>query len=363
MNIIFASKWPAWSRISAVALLIHCLGITPAVADNPTDSLNGIYAEPSTFLNDQGREVTGFQMDRAVLELQGDRFKYWHFSDCIGFQEYPISGTYSRDGDLLELHSDDLAQTERRYVATTINGVPGVWPENELQAWRNGEHPYSVPILVRVADGPSGKELDQTTFQFPPITPLLNKETAKQFWTWQTKKHEARYMDVPEPLRTLLREQSNRDDDTREGYQKLVLNQHQELDPKLIKQLVSEIGSGVSVSVGPMVLQDLFGLDSAYFDVPEFTKSDATKRAAIQRLVNVMSEAKNERALTAVLLVFLRTTGLKQIDLTCASGEQVKISWDAGRQTMESFDFSEAVRSDCQRWANERLAERFGAVE
>ncbi|WP_404307921.1 hypothetical protein [Neorhodopirellula lusitana] len=363
MSTIFKTKTLAWLRAPASVLLMTWLGIIPAIAENQPDSLNGIYAEPSTFLNDQGREVTGFQMDRAVLELQGDRFKYWHFSDCIGFQEYPISGTYSRDGDLLELHSDDLAQTERRYVATTINGVPGVWPEDELQAWRNGEHPYSVPIMVRVADGPSGKELDQTTFQFPSITPLLNKETAKQFWTRRTKKHEARYMDVPEPLRTLLREQSNRADDTREGYQKLVLNQHQELDPTLIKQLVSEIGSGVSVSVGPMVLQDLFGLDSAYFDVPEFTKSDSTKRVAIQRLVNAMSEAKNERTLTAVLLVFLRTTGLRQIDLTCATREHVKISWDAGRQTIESFDFSEAVRSDCQRWANEQLAERFGAGE
>ena len=302
-------------------------------------------------------------MDQIVLELQGDHFKYWFFSDCIGPQKYPITGQYSRVGDLLTLESDDRGLFERRYVVTTIKGVPGIWPEKKLQQWKNGEHPYTVPILVRVADGPSGKELDQETFKFPSVTPLFNRKAAEEYWTQQKKKHDARYMDVPEPLRTMLREQTNQDDSTREGYQKLVLKQQSELDPKLIKQLLSEIGNGVSMVVGPMVLQDIFGQDSSYFDEPAFMKNDVSKRAALQTLVDAMPELKNEHALNAVLLVFLRSTGLKQIDLMCAGDQQVKMSWEEGRYTHKSYHFSEAVRSECQSWANESLDRLFGNIE
>ena len=364
MNANCQSKWMQRPLISVVAMLFSCLGTLSAFAESKVDSLDGIYTQPRMFLNDQGLEVEGFQMDHIVLELQGDRFKFWHFSDRIGSQKYPITGKYSRDGELLELESDDLASFWRRYVATTIKGVTGIWPEKKLQAWRNGEHPYSVPILVRVADGPSGKKLDQDSFKFPSVSPLLNKETARQFWTKEKKKHDARYMNVTDPLRTLLRERSSRDDDTREGYKELVLKQQQELDPKLIKQLLSEIGNGVSVVMGPKVLQDIFGQDSSYFDEPAFMKNDISKRAALQTLVDAMPEVKNERALNAALLVFLRSTGLKQIDLTCAGDERVKLSWgENGRRSIKSYHFSEAVRSECQSWANECLVRLFGDIE
>ena len=131
-----------------------------------------------------------------------------------------------------------------------------------------------------MADGPSGKELDQTAFKFPSVTPLFEKDAAKQYWIKQREKHDARYMEVPDPLRSLLRARSRQDDPDLAGYKKLILAQQQELNPILMKQLFAETGSGVSIVVGPMTLKDLFGCGALFTDEPAFTKSDHTKRGS-----------------------------------------------------------------------------------
>ena len=339
-------------------ILIFCLGFTSVVVADDLPNLDGIYTESNTHVNEQGREVTGFPCDYAVLELQGDRFKFWHFSDHLSSTKYPISGKFSRKGESIELESDALTLFPKRYVVTTIKGVSGIWPEEELQAWKDGKHPIMVPILLRVASGPTGDELDQKAFKFPSVTPLLDKAAAKRFWNEQQKKHIARFMDVPEPLRTLLREHSNQGDGDLVGYRNLVLEQQKKLDAKLIKQLLGETGKGVSIVVGPMVLQDLYGC-GLFSGEPAFTKNDTTKRAALQALVDAMFEAKNSHAMNAALLVFLRTSGLKQIKCTCTDGTLVMLRYEKGRTTTKSYDFNEVVLTDCQRWAAERLVELF----
>ena len=194
--------------MSILAILLVFVGVLPAMADDEVANLDGIYTESRTMIGEEGEEQIFFPYDHAVLELQGDRFKFWHFSDCIGFRKFPISGKFLLNGENLELESDKLEPSEKRYVVTTIKGVTGIWPEKELQNWKDGKSPIIVPILVRVADGPSGKELDQTAFKFPSVTPLFDKDAAEQYWTKDREKHDARYMDVPEPLRSLLREKS-----------------------------------------------------------------------------------------------------------------------------------------------------------
>lgn len=340
-------------------ILVTCLGVTPVVAADDMANLDGIYTESRTLINEQGQEVRALQYDHAVLELQGDRFKFWHFSDVIGATKFPISGKWSRKGESIELDSDALASFPRRYVATTINGVSGIWAEEKLQAWKEGKYPTMVPILVRVADGPTGDELDQKAFKFPSVTALFDKAAAKQLWEKEKKKHDVRYMDVPEPLRNVLREHSNRDDGDMADYQKLLVEQQKKLDAKLVKQLLGETGKGVSIVVGPMVLHDLYGC-GPFSDKPAFAKNNATKRAALQVLVDAIPQAKNSHALNAALLVFLRTSGLKQIEHTCTDGTKVMLRWEKGKTTTKSYRFSETVSTDCQRWASERLAELFG---
>lgn len=344
-------------------ILLIFVGAIPAMATDEPASLDGIYTESRTMINNEGQETQFMPGDHAVLELRGERFKFWHFSDRIGSRKFPINGKFTLKGESLELVSDELNAWEKRYVVTTIKGVTGIWPEKELQNWKDGKLPTIVPILVRVADGPSGKELDQTAFKFPSVTPLFEKDAAKQYWIKQREKHDARYMEVPDPLRSLLRARSRQDDPDLAGYKKLILAQQQELNPILMKQLFAETGSGVSIVVGPMTLKDLFGCGALFTDEPAFTKSDHTKRAALQTLVDALPEAKNSQCLNGALLVFLRTTGLKKIDLTTSNGVQVKISWDAGRTTRKSYEFSKAVAVECQNWANERLIDLFGHQE
>ena len=346
--------------MSILAILLVFVGVLPAMADDEVANFDGIYTESRTMIDEEGEEQIFFPYDHAVLELQGDRFKFWHFSDCIGFRKFPISGKFLLNGENLELESDKLEPSEKRYVVTTIKGVTGIWPEKELQNWKDGKSPIIVPILVRVADGPSGKELDKTAFKFPSVTPLFNKDAAEQYWTKDREKHDARYMDVPKPLRSVLREKSRRDDPDLASYTKLILAQQQELDPILIKQLFAETGSEVSIVVGPMVLKDLFGCGALFTEEPAFAKEDHTKRAALQTLVNAIPQATDSRSLNAALLVFLRTTGLKEINLACSNGVQVMFRWDKGKTTHKSYDFDETVAVDCQRWANERLFEIFG---
>ena len=347
-------------------ILLIFLGAIPVMAHDEPVNLDGIYTESRTMIGEEGEEQEFFPCDHAVLELQGDRFKFWHFSDRISSREFPVTGKFSLKGESLELLSDKLGAFEKRYVVTTIKEVTGIWPEKELQNWKDGKSPISVPILVRVADGPSGKELDQTAFKFPSVTPLLDKDAAEKFWAKEHEKYQARYMDVPDPLRVLLRaqNQSGQDDSERTSYEELVLAQQQEFSSILIDQLIAEIGSGVSIVVGPMVLNDLYGCSTRFSNQPAFEKEDRSKRAALQTLVNAIPQAKNSSALNGALFVFLKTTGLKQIDLKCSNGVQVKHSWNEnGGTSTKSYEFSETVAADCKRWANEQLVELFGAAD
>ena len=315
--------------------------------------LDGIYTESTTMINRDGKESVFFPYDHVVLELQGDRFKYWHFSHGRAFPDHPLTGEFTREGEKIELKSNATSMLNKQFVATIIKGVPAIWPADELQAWKNGEYPTTVPALVRVADGPSGDALDQTTFKFPKVTPLLDKEAAAKKWEEEQKKHEARYLDVPDPLRTLLRAKSKRNDGNLDAYRKLVIEQQKNPDPKLVKQLIAETGNGVSIVVGPMTLKDLYGHGALSSDAKAFDQKDASQRKALESLVSAMPEAKNSQALNAALMIFIRTTGLFGIDLTCADGTQVKITSREGRSTTKSYDFNETVAAGCEAWAHQ----------
>ena len=330
----------------------------PALTVADEIDLDGVYTESATMIDRQGEETQALLWDHAVLEFQGDQFKYWHFSDRISSTKYPIIGKFTRDGDKVELISEKLSDSEKRYVATSIKGVTGIWPEKELADWRAGKHPTWVPILVRVAEGPVGEKLDQSTFKFPSVTPLFDIAAAERYWTEEQKEHENRYMDLDEPLRTLLRERSSRDDMS--GYEAILAKHQKQMPPKLVKQLMAETGKGVSIVVGPLALKDLYGCGYTFTSEPAFSKNDASKRAALQILVDAMPEANNGYALNAALHVFLQTTGLEEINLSCDDGTTVK------RKRSDSYSthsFKPSVAEECSRWANERLVELFRDTE
>jgi len=341
-------------------LIVLCLVRQICWAEEGLLQLDGVYTESRTFINEEGEEAIGIPYDYAVLELQGDRFFYWHFSDVISGQEYPITGTYSLEEGQLELMNDELNDGETHWVVTTIKGVSGIWSKQELKKWQEGAYPVSAPILVKVAKGPMGGEgLNQEAFEFPSVTPLIDKEVAKKYWAEQKTKHEARYNNVPDPLRSLLRAGTDQTDGNMIGYRDLVKRQQSNPDPLLINQLISEIGKEVSIVVGPMTLQDLYNVGPTFPTNPEFEKNQQTKRKALQILVDALSLAKNQKALEAALMVFLKASGVPSIDLTGDNGIRVKLSWDKNRKTISSFKFDESIRDQCQEWAQEQLSNKF----
>jgi len=93
-------------------------------------------------------------LDHALLELHGNEFRYWHFSDVLGFSQYPISGTFTRDGEIIELVSDLLRTPQKRYVSTTIEGVTGTWAEKDLDDWRANKGTTAVPAPFKTVPAP-----------------------------------------------------------------------------------------------------------------------------------------------------------------------------------------------------------------
>lgn len=337
--------------------LFVLIGWGALCAEGEQPALDGVYTEIGTFIDRDGKEAAGIMCDYAVLELRGDRFNYWHFSDAVGRRAYPIKGAFARKENIIELKSGKLMSSEKRWVVKTIKGVEGIWPEEELKKWEEGDYPISVPILVKVAEGPVGRKgLRQDLFKFPTVTPLFDRESAKEYWVEQEAKHKGRFGDVPEPLKTLLRARTDRNDGDMLGYRNLVMDQQDELDPDLIKQLVREIGKGVSIVVGPMVLEDIYGPSHLLPDKPAFEENQKSKSQALRALVSSMGEAQNAHALEATLLTFLRTSEIQEMDHRCENGVRVKLSWKGNRKKVSSFEFGESVRDECQKWAEAQLS-------
>ena len=109
--------------MNILSILLVFLGTMSAIANDERASLDGIYTESRTMLDQEGLETTVLMGDYAVLELQGDRFKFWHFSDRMSSRKFPITGKFLLKGESLELESDKLDASEKRHVVTTINEV------------------------------------------------------------------------------------------------------------------------------------------------------------------------------------------------------------------------------------------------
>ena len=324
--------------------------------------LDGIYTIPRTSIDKKGNEVKILPGHWTVLELSGSTFKHWFFSDRISKDnKSPVVGKFSRNGDIIELETEARYVFDKRFVATTINGVFGLWPEKQFKDLKKGKFSNQLPLLVRVADGPAGEVLDQDAFVFPDVMPLFDKAAAKKFWAEEERKYTVRFTKVPEPLRKLVRTRSDRNDHGMTGYKKLVADQQRELNKEIVQQLIAEIGKGISIVEGPMILNELYGHGILQSDPPLFNHNDVSKRSALQILVDAMGSAHNSHALSAVLMVFLRTAEMPGMDLVCSDGTRVKMSWRQDGYTHKSYQFSVLVRDECQRWAKEHLRTLYGA--
>ena len=191
-------------------------------------------------------------------------------------------------------------------------------------------------------------------FSYPSIKPLYDMDAVKKYWMNQADEHEARYCDIPEPLRTLLRERTREDDGDMVGYKQAIQRIQANPDPLVIKQLVEIMGSGPHQVVAAGVLKHIF-LSSVFLpDQPAFMKNKDSRQQALAILVDVIDDAKDGTALTPVLLVLLEASGIDEMKLKVGN-QNLAFSRKEGGISYQSFTYSPEVSKACQAWFKSRL--------
>ncbi len=340
-------------------------GVDEAISKDDDQDVNGVYTIFRTMIDENGKEVQTVPYSWPVLELNDGKFRYWHFSDSVSPDvKFPVQGDFSMEDGALVLEHEKLLPSNR-YVPATIKGISGLWTAKSLRVWKTEKQVVSHEILVRVANAPLNRDQlehlaknDYSTipkgFSFPSIKPLYDAESIKRFWAKEKQNYELRYSDLPEPLRTLLRKKTRKDDGSLVHYKKAIERLQKKMDRVLIEQLVGVMGKGRHQVMAPLVLNDIFVKSSLIPEQPIFTKSMKQRQRALTVLVDAIPLAKDGEALAEILLVFLEASGVHQMNID-AGDTKIKLSRNGGAISVTSFEFGPEVLKECHRWANSQI--------
>ncbi|WP_338288863.1 hypothetical protein [Luteolibacter sp. LG18] len=109
----------------ALAGVLAC--VSAQAEEAPPQRLKNLKIEDAkpqegVFLTYTGYETT-------VLELKGGKFRYWFESDMKGQDDpaYPLTGTYTVQGNVVTLANDKIYQPARTWTVLTVNGTPSLW--------------------------------------------------------------------------------------------------------------------------------------------------------------------------------------------------------------------------------------------
>ncbi len=349
------------SAVSGFARLVSfgfivMVALSSAKADEGKgNQLEGIYTCPNTMINDRGEEQVVIYYSGEILELRGNQFRYWFYSDDQGEEKYPIAGAVERQGPLIILHHDKWS---KRYISATVDGVFGLWTEDGLATWRHGKKAMHPAILVRVGDGPVvGDAPHSEEFKYPSIKALFDPKDVGDYWAKEKQDYEDRYSDLHEPLKSFLREYSKRDDANLAGYQEAVRIFQKNPDPVLLRQMVEVMGNGPHPVVVPLALDDLFLSGPLVPGPPAFMATPETRMHALGLLVDAIPHAKDSGALTKIMLVFLEASGIHQMDLTLSDGQKLKFSRNGTGTSYNTFRYGSTAAAECQAWAMSKIKE------
>lgn len=336
------------------------VGVIREVAADDLGPVDGIYINSRTYIDRSGEERMVLPCGDTILELKGNRFRFWFSGDRINTMVYPVEGDFSTRNEVVILETDQLHV--RRYVFCTVKGVIGLWTEEGLRQWETREQTMTPAILVRVTDthlhgdvlGSIDLEKIRCELVHPSIKPLYDLAAVKEFWKDEDLKYERRYDDLLEPLRTILRERSHRDDGDMVRYKQLIRRVQLEIDPILIEQIVKEMKSGPNMVVAPATLRDIYLPSPRLEDAPAFTNSRESHEKALQILVDAIPTADDSRSLTALMLVFVEASGGEKMGLTV--GDQTLLFEASENGTRyKTFAFRREIADACQDWADSRL--------
>lgn len=303
-------------------------------------------------------EVSGYSGE--VVELKDGRFRYWFYSDVSTGREpeYPLSGAYRVAGDRLTLEHDRIFRKER--TIAVLNGVDVLWRDDGLELWKKDRriHPYS--ILIRMPGLKDGSKVDGR----PSLEILQTPEMKAR----EQKEDEERFNDAPAEARVLLRARSRRDDPHLKEYRQEIAAARDQPDPKLVAQLIGLLGRTSSVSIeADSILKDLFQETFLIRPAPPFLKDPASKKKALETLIDGLPSATDRNALESTLMLFLRISGLDRIDLAVPeTGHRIKLQplpYDGGvygseRTSADDVPWLKSLPKlipACQKWMRAQL--------
>ena len=279
------------------------------------EAVDGVYMMPI--------EVSGFSGE--TLELSHGRFRYWFYSDVVTGNEpkYPLTGAYEVNSNSVFLLHSDIHATNRTLM--TIQGHTVLWREDGLELWRKARriHPYS--ILIRVPR----ESVDDPWTTRPSIDSLYDQKMVER----DNREYDERYSDQPEPLRSVLRAETERGDSDLKAFKSEIQKVRLNLNADILRQLISRMGyeNTVMAISAESILRHIYESDWLIPEAPPFAGSEEAFHKALGLLVNAMSAAKDESALTKVLILFLRVSKVGTIDLPVPeAGIRIRITADPG---------------------------------
>ena len=294
-----------------------CLLITAAVlltGQAPAKLTEGVYS--------MCEELAGYSGE--VVELKDGKFRYWFYSDVSTGREpkYPLIGEYRVSGDALTLAHEEIHSKVR--TIAVVNGVDVLWRDDGLKLWKKDQriHPYA--ILIRMPGLTDGSKVDAR----PSLDLLYTKEMKDR----EKKEYEERFNDQPAEVRALLRADTLRSDPDRSAYQAALAKARETLDVKLVSQLIARMGRDTAAHVqASSILRDLYAMD------------EADRAKALPLLVDGLAAARDRYGVEDPLLLFLRITGVGEIDLTVPkAGVRIRLKAgpnDGYTSASESLDF------------------------
>lgn len=261
--------------------------------------VDGVYMMPM--------EVSEFSGE--TLELFHGRFRYWFNSDMGTDKKplYPFAGTYDVHSNVIMLIHNEIYATNRTIM--TVQGQTVLWREDGLRLWQTERRIHPFAVLLRVSAPPLADKW--------PERPSLRLLYDQQMSDRDAKEYDERFNDQAEPVRTILRANTLRDDPEMTAYKQAVLAARQELPPKLIEQLVSLLGHNMRHAIeAKMILEEIYTKQGITGKAPSFLETPTTRRKTLENLINAMTKAKDESAIEDCLVLFLCAADIREIDLS-----------------------------------------------
>ncbi|HRT05314.1 MAG TPA: hypothetical protein P5204_06410 [Kiritimatiellia bacterium] len=309
---------------------------------------NGVYLMP--------KEVAGYSGE--AVELQDGRFRYWFYSDVATGEnvEYPLSGAYEVRGDKIRLLHDGIYRNERTLAVVQDQAV--LWRDDGLRYWQSERRIHPFAVLVRTSAPP----LEDPWRDRPSIKRLYDEQMVAR----EKREYEERFSDLPEPVRTLLRDHTTRHDPNLTAYCRAIRVIRRNPDPVLIQQLVGLLG-GPRKTEASVILNEIYWLGHIPDEDPAAMKSPAARRKAVEALIDAMDQARDPSIVDNCLVMFLAAAQVPKIVLTVPeTGERIwiegcAIRWQSSpedRLPRKNYSPEEKLRfriAACQRWCRDTL--------